>query len=122
MEVKLLAAGGRALRAGPEPGAMNKERAMRRRQLKGLVNGSKARRRCCPRAIILLMKLGAAKALYPAAWRLIHVQVIPRSAAFTFKLRNRQTEAGAPPGGSVSAAQQSKSGATRVSCGSFTFN
>jgi transposase len=71
---------------------VNKERAMRRRQLKGLVKRLKELREMLLSRDQLLLKLGAAKALYPAAWRLIHVQVPEESEpvtdqTFTFKLR-----------------------------------
>ena len=54
---------------------VNKERAMRRRQLKGLVKRLQELRKMTLSRDQLLLKLGAAKALYPAAWRLVHIQV-----------------------------------------------
>ncbi len=71
---------------------VNKERAMRRRQLKGLVKRLKELRQMSPSRDQLLLKLGAAKAQYPVAWRLVHTQVPPEDQpvneqTFTFKLR-----------------------------------
>jgi transposase len=71
---------------------VNKERAMRRHQLKGLVNRLKELRQMDLSRDQLLLKLGAAKAQYPAAWRLVHTQV-PKEGepvnaqTFAFKLR-----------------------------------
>jgi transposase len=71
---------------------VNKERAMRRRQLKGLVKRLKELRPMSLSRDQLLLKLGAAKAQYPVAWRLVHTQVPPEDQpvneqTFTFKLR-----------------------------------
>jgi len=66
-----------------------KERAMRRRQLKRLcarlkrLSGMRLKREA------LLMKLGAARADAPAAWRLIDIKLAPKGATFSFEL-NRQ--------------------------------
>src|SRR5215207_9093567 len=54
---------------------MCKERAMRRRQLKGLWKRLKELHGKEIRRDDLLIKLGAAKNLYPAAWRLVTVDV-----------------------------------------------
>ena len=54
---------------------VNKERAMRRRQLKGLVGRLKDLREMDLSRDQLLLKLGAAKAQFPAGWRLLKVQV-----------------------------------------------
>jgi len=64
-----------------------KERAMRRRQLKGLwkrlreLQGMRLTREA------LLMKLGAARQQAPSAWRLVEVVVADAGAAFTSRLR-----------------------------------
>jgi transposase len=71
---------------------VNKERAMRRRQLKGLwqrlkeLSGMKLKRDD------LLLKLGAAKQQWPVGWRLVNVQIPEAgqpvdSQTFTFTLR-----------------------------------
>jgi transposase len=68
---------------------IHKERAMRRRQLKRLwarlkrLSGMRLKREA------LLMKLGAARADAPAAWRLIDLKLPARGAQFSFEL-NRQ--------------------------------
>jgi transposase len=72
---------------------INKERAMRRRKLKWLwarlqqIAGMKLTRR------ELLMKLGAARAKTPAAWRLIDVGIPDAGTAFTFKLNRNKLRA-----------------------------
>jgi hypothetical protein len=70
---------------------INKERAMRRRQLKALVKRLKQLQAMkLSSAQILLLKLGAAKGQYPAAWRLIDLAMPqPPHASFSFQL-NRQ--------------------------------
>jgi len=71
---------------------VGKERAMRRRQLKGLVKRLKELQQMELSRDQLLLKLGAAKGQFPAAWRLMNVQ-IPQQAepvdaqTFNFKLR-----------------------------------
>jgi transposase len=68
---------------------IDKERAMRRRQLKRLwarlkrLSGMRLKREA------LLMKLGAARANAPAAWRLIDIKLPPKGAVLSFDL-NRQ--------------------------------
>jgi transposase len=54
---------------------VNKERAMRRRQVKGLVKRLKELQEMELTRDQLLLKLGAAKAQYPVGWRLVKVQV-----------------------------------------------
>jgi hypothetical protein len=71
---------------------VSKERAMRRRQLKGLVRRLKDLREMELSRDQLLLKLGAAKAPFPAAWRLMSVQTPKEAEAvnaqtFHFKLR-----------------------------------
>lgn len=73
---------------------VNKERGMRRRQLKGLVQRLKELQQMELSRDQLLLKLGAAKQQFPAAWRLVALQVPPagqdpvvNAQNFTFKLR-----------------------------------
>lgn len=71
---------------------IDKERAMRRRQLKGLVKRLNELQRMELKRDQLLLKLGAAHALFPAAWRLVDIQTPQEkepvnAQTFTFKLR-----------------------------------
>ncbi len=71
---------------------VNKERAMRRRQLKGLVQRLKELQAMELSRDQLLLKLGAAQQQFPAGWRLLALalpEVGPAAQAqnFTFKLR-----------------------------------
>jgi transposase len=71
---------------------VNKERAMRRRQLKGLVKRLKELQPMELSRDKLLLKLGAAKSQFPAAWRLVAIQAPQEGQPlqvpnFTFKLR-----------------------------------
>lgn len=70
---------------------INKERAMRRRQLKALVKRLKQLQAMkLSSTQTLLLKLGAAKGQYPAAWRLIDI-AMPEPPVTTFSFRlNRQ--------------------------------
>jgi transposase len=70
---------------------INKERAMRRRQIKALVKRLKQLQAMkLSSTQTLLLKLGAAKGQYPAAWRLIEIDM-PQAPATTFSFRlNRQ--------------------------------
>jgi transposase len=71
---------------------VNKERAMRRRQLQGLVQRLKELREMELSRDQLLLKLGAAKARFPAAWRLMKVEVLQETepvSAQTFKFQLR---------------------------------
>jgi transposase len=74
---------------------VNKERAMRRRQLKGLSKRLKDLAAMKLTRDALLLKLGAAKQQWPSGWRLVEVQ-IPRAGepvnqkTFTFALRKQK--------------------------------
>jgi transposase len=92
VEVKLLPKSPELYVLAQSRDRVNKERAMRRRQLKGLwkrlaeLHGKEIQRDD------LLIKLGAAKNLYPAAWRLVTVDVPEGSRkevvkAWSFALR-----------------------------------
>jgi len=71
-----------------------KERAMRRRQLKWLWARLKQLSAMQLTREELLMKLGAARAKAPTAWRLVEVKVEKRSPAFTYRLdRNKLRQA-----------------------------
>ena len=63
-----------------------KERAMRRRQLKWLWARLKQLAAMALSREELLMKLGAARAQAPRAWRLVRVAVAPNQATFTYRL------------------------------------
>jgi Transposase DDE domain len=86
VQVKLLAEDGEFYVFAESTDRVLKERAMRRRQLKRLW------RRLDELAAMkltreeLLMKLGAARATAPAAWRLVDITVDNASARFTFAL------------------------------------
>jgi transposase len=71
---------------------IDKERAMRRRQLKGLIKRLKELQAMELKRDQLLLKLGAAHALYPSGWRLVDIQTPKEkepvnAQTFTFKLR-----------------------------------
>src|SRR5712671_5425288 len=66
------------------------ERAMRRRQLKWLWARLKQLSMMALSREELLMKLGAARAHAPVAWRLVVIAVAPEGVTFTYHLdRNR---------------------------------
>jgi transposase len=74
---------------------VHKERAMRRRQLKGLVKRLKELARMEMSRDQLLLKLGAAKHQFPAGWRLIQVTVPEagtelKAPNFSFELRKEK--------------------------------
>ena len=75
VQVKLLPREGELLVLAESRDRIGKERSMRRRQLKGLVKRLKELQRMAPSRDSLLLKLGAAKAQFPAAWRLMEVKV-----------------------------------------------
>jgi len=71
VQVKLLAQEGELLVLAESKDRVNKERSMRRRQLKGLWKRLKELAQMELSRDQLLLKLGAAKHQYPAAWRLV---------------------------------------------------
>lgn len=92
VQVKLLAQEGELLVLAESQDRVNKERSMRRRQLKGLWKRLQELTQMELTRDQLLLKLGAAKARYPAAWRLVALQVPEESQAiqppnFRFALR-----------------------------------
>ncbi len=95
VQVKLLPQEGELLVLAQSNDRVSKERSMRRRQLKGLVKRLKELQQMELSRDQLLLKLGAAKAQFPAAWRLLHTEV-PEAAepvnaqTFKFKLRTQK--------------------------------
>lgn len=75
VEVKLLPASGEVYVFAQSRDRVNKERAMRRRQMRWLRDRLKELVRMKPKRDALLMKLGAAQNQAPAAWRLFEVRV-----------------------------------------------
>jgi transposase len=69
---------------------IHKERAMRRRQLKRLWARLKRLSDMRLKREALLMKLGAARANAPAAWRLIDIKLPPKGSIFSFALNRRK--------------------------------
>lgn len=87
VSVKLLVDGPELYVLAESKDRVNKERAMRRRQLKGLWQRLKKLQTMKLKRDDLLKKLGAALHDYPAAARLIQTAVAPRSAQLNFALR-----------------------------------
>jgi transposase len=92
VRVKLLPDEGELYVLAQSTDRVNKERAMRQRQLKGVVARLKKLQTMELDRDKLLLKLGAAKAQFPAGWRLVTVQVPPAQSPvqeqnFTFALR-----------------------------------
>jgi transposase len=92
VQVKLLSEEGELYVLAESKDRVNKERAMRRSQLKGLVKRLKDLVKMELSRDQLLLKLGAAQSQFPAAWRLVAVQtpgegpeICPPN--FTFQLR-----------------------------------
>jgi hypothetical protein len=94
VQVKLLPQDGERYVYAQSAERVAKERAMRRRQLKGLWVRLKQLANMALSREELLMKLGAARAHAPAAWRLVAITVAPQAATFTFRLdRNKLRQA-----------------------------
>ncbi len=87
VSVKLLAQGQELYVLAESQDRVNKERAMRRRQLKGLWQRLKKLRTMKLKRDELLKKLGAALHDYPVAARLVETSVAPRQARLSFALR-----------------------------------
>jgi transposase len=87
VSVKLLPEGQELYVLAQSQDRVNKERAMRRRQLKGLWQRLKQLQAMKLKRDELLKKLGAALHDYPVAARLIQTTVAPQSAQLTFALR-----------------------------------
>jgi hypothetical protein len=86
VEVKLLAQEEELYILAQSRARIDKERAMRRRQLKRLWGRLEELSTMSLSRDELVMKLGAARAKGPAAWRLVHVEVDPDQAAFRYAL------------------------------------
>jgi hypothetical protein len=90
VQVKLLPQDGELYVFAESQDRVAKERAMRRRQLKWLWARLKQLSTMRLKREELLMKLGAARQKAPTAWRLVAVEVDPRSPAFSYRLdRNK---------------------------------
>ena len=87
VSVKLLTQGQELYVLAESKDRVNKERAMRWRQLKGLCRRLKALQQQKLKRDALLKKLGAALHEFPVAARLIQTTVAPRSAQLSFTLR-----------------------------------
>src|SRR5512140_3587505 len=92
VQVKLLPPAGELLVLAQSNDRVSKERSMRRRQLKGLTKRLKELRQMELSRDQLLLKLGAAKSQFPAAWRLVDIRLPKESEpvdeqTFGFALR-----------------------------------
>jgi transposase len=87
VSVKLLVDGQELYVLAQSKDRVNKERAMRRRQLKGLWKRLKELQKMKLQRDELLKKLGAALHDYPVGARLIQTTVAPQTARLTFTLR-----------------------------------
>jgi hypothetical protein len=90
VQVKLLAQDDELYVLAASRDRIAKERSMRRRQLKWLWARLKKVSTMRLTREELLMKLGAAKAKAPAAWRLIDVEVDKGAARFTYRLHRHK--------------------------------
>ena len=92
VKVKLLAQGQELYVLAQSHDRINKERAMRHRQLSALVKRLKQLQQMTLSSTQkLLLKLGAAKGRYPAAWRLIDIDIPePPHTRFTFRLNRHK--------------------------------
>lgn len=90
VQVKLLAEEGELYVLADSADRVAKERAIRRRQLKGLWARLKQLSAMALTREQLLMKLGAAKQKVPKAWRLIEIEVAKGEASFTYRLHREK--------------------------------
>jgi transposase len=90
IEVKLLPKEGEVYVLAQSRDRINKERAMRRRQLKWLWKRLKALQTMKLTRDNLLLKLGAARQQAPSAWRLVKVQTPKGKASLMFSLRKNK--------------------------------
>jgi hypothetical protein len=87
VQVKLLPQDGEMYVFAQSEDRIAKERAMRRRQLHRLLERLKAIGAMTLKPKELLMKLGAARSQYPAAWRLLDISIAEHEASFSYRLR-----------------------------------
>jgi hypothetical protein len=90
VRVKLLPEDGEFYLLAESADRVNKERAMRRRQLKGLCRRLQEVKAMKLERDELLLKLGAARAQAPAAWRLIEVHLPQGQEEWSFKLQRKK--------------------------------
>jgi hypothetical protein len=90
VDVKLLAQEKELYVLARSSARIAKERAMRRRKLKRLWARLKELSAMSLTREELLMKLGAARAKAPAAWRIVDVKVDPQTAAFAYALNRNK--------------------------------
>jgi transposase len=93
VDVKLLTEGQEIYVLAKSMDRVRKERAMRRRQLKGLWSRLKELAAMDLKRDALLLKLGAARQQSPAAWRLVKVQLPTAKKSFGFTLRKDRLRA-----------------------------
>jgi hypothetical protein len=90
VEVKLLAKDEELYVLAKSRARIDKERAMRQRQLRWLWARFKHLSTMSHTREALLMKLGAARAKAPAAWRLVDTKVDPQTALFSYALNRKK--------------------------------
>jgi len=90
VKVKLLAQQNELYVLAESNDRVQKERSMRRRQLKWLWARLKQLSAMTLTREDLLMKLGAAKQTAPSAWRLVHIEVDKLKASFTYRLHREK--------------------------------
>jgi hypothetical protein len=93
IEVKLLEQDQELYVLAQSRSRIDKERAIRQRQLKRLWARLKELSAMQLSRDALIMKLGAARAKGPAAWRLVEVKLDPHAAAFSFALNRKKLRA-----------------------------
>jgi len=87
VEVKIVPQDGELYVLAQSRNRVNKERAMRRRQLKNLWKRLKQLASMTLKRDALLLKLGAARQTSPSAWRLVEIAVPPKGKSLRFALR-----------------------------------
>jgi hypothetical protein len=90
VEVKLVAESGEVYVLAKSVDRVNKERAMRRRQLKKLWKRLHELQEMELKRDALLMKLGAARQQAPSAWRLVQIKVPTGDEKLEFSLRKKK--------------------------------